>query len=138
MLFRSDSFSASPLTTTPSSILPSPPNQSPESEISTRYCDPIGPPKRLRPISTNNLLSDKLSTKPRSASASSMWTPFSDQLLSPFVHLDPNPVFDDESEEDDLQEGIRDEQTLARSLRKIARSFQRDRSWTWQTETSPF
>lgn len=128
------------------SNLPSPPRTSPDQQVKfclDETCDPIGPPKRRRLSAFDDLTKIKTSQslKPRAASTSSPWTPlFKSDTLSPFLCLDSlnQDVFEnDTSDEDDL-EGVRDEQTLARSLRKIAKAFENDSSWTSWKARNPF
>ena len=62
--------------------------------------------------------------KPKSASTSSPWTPlFSPSSLSPFLFLESHDKVFDENDNDNI-DSVHDEQTLARSLRKIAKAFQ--------------
>ena len=124
-----------PLSMTPiASKLPSPPRRSPETQTCTsgeESVEPIGPPKRRR----LSVAGDYKSTlkvpsicKQRPASTSSTWAPvFESDTLSPFISLEATNVFnDDMSDEEDDLEGVSDEQTLVRSLRKIAKNFPTD------------
>lgn len=130
-----------------SSKLPSPPRKSPDNNFSSgdESCEPIGPPKRRRlSVATNDQPYEvKPFLKPRSASTSSPWTPhFSTDTLSPFLCIEPlhQDVFDNgTSDEDDDLKGVCDEQTLAKSLRKIAKAFQSENVWTaWKTKPFHF
>jgi hypothetical protein len=116
------------------SKLPSPPNKSPEFQVSEDTFEPIEPPKRRRLLSNNELKKFNEVTKvtKRPASTSSAWTPWiSNETLSPFLNVAlesaPNNVFtydfDEEDDDDDLK-GVCDEQTLVQSLRKIAKAFE--------------
>lgn len=126
------------------SNLPSPPRTSPDQQVGQYLddtCEPIGPPKRRRLSAFDDHYSGKPSLKPRAASTSSPWTPlFKADTLSPFLCLDSinHDVFVNETSDEDDLEGVRDEQTLARSLRKIAKAFENDSSWTSWKANNPF
>jgi len=125
------------------SNLPSLSSRSPEEKSSSGEDnhDPIGPPKRRRLSAfeetyTSSLIFPTTSglLKPRPASTSSPWTHTSDSL-SPFISLElpskyPGQVFHDDlegsSDDDDKPNVVCNEQTLARSLRKIAKAFENE------------
>ena len=97
---------------------------------------PIAPPKRRKLSAFDNRSSLKVDCnhlKPKSASTSSPWTPqFSQNSISPFIFLEPalDQVFD-ENDNDNI-DSVNDEQTLAKSLRKIAKAFECTNKW-WLT-----
>ena len=128
-----------PLIATPKGVskLPSPPNISPETCSSGEESfEPIGPPKRRRLSEAGDYHSSLSvpikSFKKRPASTSSTWTPnLNIDTLSPFISLQPPEVFADESsaDEEEPKGGVRDEQTLVRSLRKIAKAYESGDWW---------
>jgi len=111
------------------SSLPSPPNKSPEFQISDDTLEPIEPPKRRRLLSNDEYKKSITKDTKRSASTSCAWTPWiSNESLSPFLNValesTSNNVFTyDFDEEDDDLKGVCDEQTLVKSLQKIAKAF---------------
>jgi len=111
------------------SNLPSPPNKSPEFQVSEETFEPIEPPKKRR-FSIDELKKSMMEVTKRPASTSSAWTPWiSNEAMSPFLNValesTSNNVFtyDFDEEEEDLK-GVCDEQTLVKSLRKIAKAFE--------------
>jgi hypothetical protein len=122
------------LTTPVSSKLPSPPRKSPEYQVSDDNYEPIEPPKRRRLLSNKECKKSKTKITQRPASTSSTWTPWiSNETLSPFINVALDPTknnvfaydFDEEDGNDDLGlKGIRDELSLVKSLRKMAKAFE--------------
>jgi len=118
------------LSTPLTSELPSPPKKSPDFQVSEDTFEPIEPPKRRRLLSNDESKKSRRKVTKRPASTSSAWTPWiSNETLSPFLNVAlesaPNNVFTyDFDEEDDELQGVCDEQTLVKSLRKIAKAFE--------------
>lgn len=111
--------------------------KSPDYQVSSEESnyEAIEPPKRRKLQSSDESLYLKSSMKTiqRPASTSCTWTPWiRNETLSPFINdafeSATDNVFnydelDDIEDADDLK-GVRDEQTLVKSLRKIAKAFE--------------